>query len=269
LPENRLFSLDEDLALLSQATKNAGKIALQFFGRDPQVWMKKGDKSPVSEADFAVDHYLKQSLLQARPDYGWISEESVDERQKTHYRHCFVVDPIDGTRGFINGSLQWCISVAIIRQGKPACGVLECPALGEHYRAHLAMRTTLNDNTLEPSSISDYPDKIRISCTPAKTRDWLQDLREKLVFVSSSPSLAYRLALSAAGKLDVVVVRPNSHDWDLAAADIILSQSGNNLMTLQNEPVSYGHAPFIHDFLLAGPAHYREQIAPFLSSIQL
>jgi len=259
-----LFPVDEDLALLSMAAKEAGRLALSFFGRDPKVWMKKRDKPPVSEADFAVDAYLKQILLQARPDYGWISEESVDGRREANYQRFFVVDPIDGTRGFINGSSQWCISVAIVEAGQPICGVLECPVRQEHYSAHLGAKTRLNDAPISLPDVLKNQHKIRISCSAAKTRIWPQNLQQRLEFAPSIPSLAYRLALVATGALDVVVVRPDSHDWDLAAADIILRQSGNNLATLQGTCVPYGKPPFTHHFLLAGHAYYKNQIAQYL-----
>jgi len=264
LLESDVFSLDEDLALLSEMAKQAGQIALRFFGRDPKVWMKNGDKSPVSEADFAVDAYLKQTLLQARPDYGWLSEESADDRGAHSHRRTFIIDPIDGTRGFLDGRAQWCISVAIIEGGRPICGVLECPAVQEHYSVHLGERAKLNAVPLSAPIHSKNRPKIRISCSVTKARLWPQDLQDQLEFVPSIPSLAYRLALVAAGDLDVVVVRPNSHDWDIAAADIILRQSGIVLTNTQGQPVSYGNAPFRHDMLLAGHESHKQEIIPYL-----
>jgi len=266
LPENKLFSLDEDLALLSQAARQAGKIALQFFGRDLQVWMKNGDKSPVSEADFAVDSYLKQALLQARPNYGWISEESVDERPACAYQRSFVVDPIDGTRGFLNNSAQWCISLGLIEAGQPICGVLECPALDEHYCAHSERGATLNGEPLMPraSPIRSSGEKIRLSCVASVARRLPPDIGNQVEFAPPIPSLAYRLSLVARGELDVVLVRPGCHDWDIAAADIILRQSGHKLITLQGKPVYYGTSPFRHDILLGGHAQDCQNLIAYL-----
>jgi len=262
--------LDEDLALISQAAKQAGKIALQFFGRDPQIWMKEDDKSPVSEADFAVDRYLKQALLQARPDYGWISEESTDERSAQHYQRSFVVDPIDGTRGFLNGSSQWCVSVAIIESGQPICGVLECPACNEHYCAHSEMVAMFNGEPLDAQAPERLTgEKIRLSCVSSLARKLPPDFGEKIDFAPSIPSLAYRLAFLARGELDVVLVRPGCHDWDIAAADIILRQSGHHqgghqLLTVQGAQLLYGVAPFRHDILLAGDAVNYNDMIPYL-----
>ena len=104
MPEARNEYAD-DLELLKDLGRQAGEIAMRWFGKDPQVWMKDG-KSPVSEADFAVDQFLKRELLQARPDYGWLSEETDDNFQRLEAERVFVIDPIDGTRGFIAGSRQ-------------------------------------------------------------------------------------------------------------------------------------------------------------------
>ena len=111
MPESEENSADRKL--LEAVSVEAGKIALSWFGKDPEVWMKEGD-SPVSQADLAVDEYLQAELLRARPDYGWLSEETEDNDDRLNARRTFVVDPIDGTRGFINGLERWCVSVAIV-----------------------------------------------------------------------------------------------------------------------------------------------------------
>jgi myo-inositol-1(or 4)-monophosphatase len=118
---------DIDLALLLDAARQAGAIALRYFGKDPQVWMKEG-ASPVSEADYAADAYLRETLLAARPDHGWLSEETADDPARLKARRLFVVDPIDGTRGFLEGKDTWCVSVALVEDGRTIAGVLECPA---------------------------------------------------------------------------------------------------------------------------------------------
>ncbi|RUU48953.1 3'(2'),5'-bisphosphate nucleotidase CysQ, partial [Mesorhizobium sp. M2C.T.Ca.TU.002.02.1.1] len=124
----------DDLALLRDAAREAGAIAMGYFGNNPQVWMK-GGTSPVSEADHAADAYLRETLLRARPDYGWLSEETADDHARLSARRTFVVDPIDGTRGFLDGLHSWCVSVAVVEEGRSLAGVLECPAKGETYWA--------------------------------------------------------------------------------------------------------------------------------------
>src|SRR5690606_32518652 len=116
----------EGLNLIRDAARDAAAIALRYFRKDPQVWWKEGI-SPVSEADFEVDRFLRERLTAARPDYGWLSEETADNAERLSARRTFVVDPIDGTRAFINGLETWCISIAVVEDGRPVAGVLNCP----------------------------------------------------------------------------------------------------------------------------------------------
>ena len=137
-----------DLALIEDAAREAGEIAMSFFRADNKVWHKHGN-SPVSEADFAVDRFLTETLRSARPDYGWLSEETEDSGERLSASRIFVVDPIDGTRGFIDGRREWCISVAVVENGVPVAGVLECPALSETFAAASGEGSRLNGRPLE------------------------------------------------------------------------------------------------------------------------
>lgn len=104
MPENEAAhaSFEEDLILITDAAREAGRIAIKYFRRDPEVWWKDG-KSPVSEADLAVDRFLRERLLAARPSYGWLSEETAASPERLSAERVFIVDPIDGTRAFIDG----------------------------------------------------------------------------------------------------------------------------------------------------------------------
>jgi myo-inositol-1(or 4)-monophosphatase len=100
---------------LQRAGEAAAKLALAFYRHSPQVWEKEGG-SPVSEADYAVDKRLGEILLEARPDYGWLSEETADNDARLGRERVFVVDPIDGTRAFLIGSKEWTISLAVVKK---------------------------------------------------------------------------------------------------------------------------------------------------------
>jgi len=136
-------SIEADLELVAAAARQAGEIALRYFRREPRHWTKDGN-SPVTEADIASDRFLRQHLLEARPDYGWLSEETVDTPDRLGRRRVFIVDPIDGTRGFIEGSEDWCVSVAIVEDGVPRVGALAVPARGEWFEAHAGGGARLN-----------------------------------------------------------------------------------------------------------------------------
>ncbi len=104
------------------AARQAGDIALGFFGQDPETWYKgKAGMSPVSEADLAVDRFLADYLRSARPDYGWLSEETADDRSRLNHERVFIVDPIDGTRAFLAGGDEWTVAIAVVE----AVGLLQ------------------------------------------------------------------------------------------------------------------------------------------------
>ncbi len=126
-----------DLPLLESAARQAGAIALRYFRRDPQVWDKGGDQGPVTEADLAVNDYLKGALRAARPDYGWLSEESPDDPQRLNCARVFIVDPIDGTRAFISGEDNFAISIAVAERGQIIAGAVYLPAKNRLYTAEL------------------------------------------------------------------------------------------------------------------------------------
>jgi myo-inositol-1(or 4)-monophosphatase len=233
LPVNDLAKpLEGEIALLSDAAARAGEIAMRYYRRDPGVWMKVGD-SPVSEADIAVDTFLKESLLRARPDYGWLSEETPDARSKGVSGRAFVVDPIDGTRAFIEGRKTWCVSVAIVEDGRPIAGVLDCPAREERFWAVRGRGAWKNGEALQ---VRPPRGPARVA-GPRELIDRLAMPSDQLDRAHYVPSLAYRIAMVASGRLDASFVRPNSHDWDLAAADLILNEAGGSLLTRS------GHAP--------------------------
>lgn len=243
-----------DLELISDLAGEAGQIALRYFKHNPEVWMKVGD-SPVSEADFAVDQFLKEKLLAARPHYGWLSEETDIDDSRLNSPRTFVVDPIDGTRGFIEGKKRWCVSIAVVENNRPIAGVLECPVLQERFTAVRSGGAHLNGQKIA----SDYSPKRVVRVTGARPvqvrleRDFPRRV-EKTPFV---PSLAYRIAMVANGETDVTVARASAKDWDLAAADIIAEEAGAALTGLEGQMLKYNCQDVRHGALVCeiGRAH--------------
>jgi len=255
-----------DLELISRLARQAGEIGLRFFGRKPKIWTKEGD-SPVSEADFAIDAFLQEELLKARPDYGWISEETADKRPAAPYKRYFIIDPIDGTRGFINGSRQWCVSVAVAEAGRPVAGALECPALGEHYAAAGGGPAQLNGAALR--SVAAAGSGAAISCRKADWQHLPPAFTQRAERAGHIASLAYRLALLARGRLSAVFVRPGCHDWDIAAIDVILQSCGGALVDSRGQPVRYGSRPFRHGFLLGARQAELKTMLDIVSGLDL
>jgi myo-inositol-1(or 4)-monophosphatase len=252
----------DDLDLIRDAARQAGDVAFGYFGQEPEVWWKNEGSSPVSAADFAANDRLRDILLKARPHYGWLSEETDDDPQRLSRETVFVIDPIDGTRAFINGQKTWCVSVAVVHNGRPVAGVLVAPALEEEFWASADGPALKNGVAIQVSADAG-PDLV-VAADESLIRTFDSPFRESVRRVRHVPSLAYRLAMAADSRIDGTVVKRDSHDWDLAAADLILTRAGGRLTDLQNRPLNYNRKSVSHDVLVAGAEHAISSLLPRL-----
>lgn len=257
-----LPSLKDDLALIKGAGAEAGRIAMRHFKRDPQVWTKEND-SPVSEADFAVDRFLRETLLAERPGYGWLSEETEEDPDRFSRRRSFVVDPIDGTRAFLKGDTTWCVSIAIVEDGVSQVGILDCPALEELFEAVRGEGAQRNGVAISAKGQNEVP-------SIAGPANMLRELPEKLSIANRKskhiPSLAYRIAMVADGRLDATFVKPNAHDWDIAAACLLLTETGGRLVGPQGDDIAVGRSSSQHGPMLASQPHLLDDLLPLLQA---
>ena len=239
----------DDLALIARIAAEGAAIAMRHWRRDPEVWFKDGG-SPVSEADLAVDRHLREALTDARPDYGWLSEEAKD-RVAARGARSFIADPIDGTRCYLEGAETWGVAVAVVEDGRPVAGALACPAMDLTYLARRGGGATRNG---EPIGVGGEAERPRMAGPKSWLRKMPDGYEDRVHRVPYIPSLAYRIALVADGTLDGTYVRPSAHDWDLAASDIVLSEAGGALLTEGAEPPRYGRDDPRHGWLVAGSA---------------
>ena len=127
-------ALTRDAALLKDTVREAGALALSLFRTELKNWTK-GASSPVSEADIRVNDLLESRLRSATPDYGWLSEESADDETRLGKPLVWIVDPIDGTRGYLAGREDWCVSAALVEGGSPLLAAVLAPASDEFFFA--------------------------------------------------------------------------------------------------------------------------------------
>ncbi len=215
----------DDLELLRSSAVAAGIIASGFFRRPVKSWNKE-NASPVSEADILVDRYLAATLLGARPDYGWLSEETVDNPSRLGCERVFVVDPIDGTRGFLRGEDSWTVSLAVVENGVPVAGVVYAPMRDEMYDAVYEGGARVNG---KPMRRTRRPGSAPVIPAAGAVHQEMQAAGLSYTRGPYLPSLAYRLVQVATGKLDAVACRRGSQDWDIAAATLILDECGVNI----------------------------------------
>ncbi|MCV6548401.1 MAG: 3'(2'),5'-bisphosphate nucleotidase CysQ [Cohaesibacter sp.] len=250
--------------LLEQAARKAGKLALSYFNRDPQVWSKDND-SPVSEADLAVDKMLHEQLLGAKPDYGWLSEETEDNPARQQKDCVFVVDPIDGTRAFINGEDVWTISIAIVKDNRPVAAALYAPVRDELYLASKQGGTFLNGKSLKIPHKQSLQQCVTVGPPQAIKKGPLHE--EGVTWGGYIGSLAYRIAMLADHKADLALARDGSHDWDLAAAELILTEAGGLLREGQGQTLTYNKAMPKHGVLYACCPELESLIQPIMPNL--
>jgi myo-inositol-1(or 4)-monophosphatase len=234
-------------ATLSAAVRDAGALALTTFQGALKHWTKGQQNSPVSEADLAVDVLLKDRLC--TPDVAWLSEETEDDPARLDARRVWVVDPIDGTRAYIAGLPDWVISVALVEGGRPTVAALFAPVTGELFMAIAGGGATHNG---APISVS--PGATLAGARIAGPKRAMEDLAKhepSLVVQPRIPSLALRLARVAQGTFDAAYAGGNSHDWDLAAADLLVHEAGGILTTLAGEAAVYNRPEPVHGPLVA------------------
>jgi len=236
-------------ARLAAAVRESGDLALSMFRTPIRNWTKGATASPVSEADIAVDRLLRERLTAGAEDFAWLSEESADDASRLGARHVWIVDPIDGTRAYIAGLPDWAVSAALIEDGRPVAACLYAPALDEFFTARAGAGATLNGKPIATTGGTSLQN-LRIA-GPKNLLERLTPLLPPFTTVPRVRSLALRLARLAQGECDVAFAGGNSHDWDLAAADLLVHEAGGALSPFTGGNVAYNEPVPRHGMLVA------------------
>ena len=237
-----------DALLLRNTVREAGALGLSLFRTELKNWTK-GASSPVSEADIAVNELISGRLRSATPHYGWLSEESIDDEQRLAKKRVWIVDPIDGTRGYLAGREDWCISVALVEGTRPVLAAVFAPASDEFFFAERGQGTLLNGTPVDATPGT----AIDISRV-AGPKPLIERLVRSSGEISPHPriaSLALRLCRVAHGWLDVAFAGGQSRDWDLAAADLIVQEANGKMTSLSGEAIQYNRREVTHGMLMA------------------
>jgi myo-inositol-1(or 4)-monophosphatase len=226
----------EDAELLHAAVREAGMLARSLFEQKVKGWTKS-DGTPVTEADIAVDKMLKARLHEARPDYGWLSEETPDTPERLKHRQVWIIDPIDGTRAFAQGGDEWCIAAALLVDGRPHLAAIYRPLVEDFYEARHEQGATLNGKRLRVGSASRLIG-ARVLGNASAVKHLLAKAPIDAVASGNTP-LAMRLARVAEGELDAALSTTPKHDWDLAAGDLLVHEAGGAVTGLNGKVFTY------------------------------
>jgi myo-inositol-1(or 4)-monophosphatase len=241
-------TLARDAALLTSAVREAGALALSLFRTELKNWTK-GASSPVSEADIATNDLIEARLRSATPDYGWLSEESADDEARLGKHLVWIVDPIDGTRGYLAGHEDWCVSVALVEDASPLLAAVFAPVSNEFFFAMRGRGATLNQVPIRATAGAELDFSRIAGPKPLVERLNLQSGTIKLH--PRIGSLALRLCRVAQGSLDAAFAGGQSRDWDLAAANLIVQEANGNMTALSGDAISYNRREVTHGMLVA------------------
>jgi myo-inositol-1(or 4)-monophosphatase len=248
----------DDLALLVEAAQAAGEIARGYFRQSPRIWEKPG-AGPVTEADIAVNDMLAERLRGARPGYGWLSEETPDSPERLDAARAFVIDPLDGTRAFIEGDHNWAHSLAVVDNGEAVAAVVYLPMADKLYAASKGHGATLNGARITVAP-ADTLDGATVLATRSNFEPWFwsgaEVPRVKRQFRSS---LAYRMSLVAEGRFDAMLTLRPTWEWDVAAGALIVTEAGGRVTDRQGARPRFNAATAqINGVIAAAPGLHGE-----------
>ncbi|MBL8557795.1 MAG: 3'(2'),5'-bisphosphate nucleotidase CysQ [Hyphomonadaceae bacterium] len=260
----------EDLALLRDAALAAGPLMREGFNADYEIW-SKGAAGPVTAIDLAVDKMLKERLRAARPDFGWLSEETADNAERLSKQRVFVVDPIDGTRAFIKKKPDFVTALAIVEDGRAVVGVVYNPITEELYEAVDGHGATLNGAALRVSETAAVEGSRMIGAedlfrNPRWPTPW------PAMEITQKNAVAYRMALIATGAHDAMVALGWKSEWDIAAATVIVREAGGRVSDPWNGEITFNNPdPRAPGVVASGPRLHpslieRVKIAPHPST---
>lgn len=262
----------DDLALMRETAKYAGDYALELSKEGEARHWHKEPGSPVSEADLALNRYIANKLCTERPAYGWLSEETADNRAQRSSQRVWVVDPIDGTRAFLRADdPYWCVAIALVEQGKAVASAIYAPELGMLFEASLGGGAFLNGKLMAVSTRCQMPGCSIITTPGMLTHPaWKEPWPEMHVVDPKPNATLLRFAFVAAGMHDTTITLTRKSDWDVAAGALLVTEAGGLATThIGEEFVFNRYDPAQRSVLASATTELHEQLMKKTSVVEL
>jgi myo-inositol-1(or 4)-monophosphatase len=218
---------------------------------------------PVTEADRAVDAVLRENLL--RDGEGWLSEESVDDPSRLTKKHVWVVDPLDGTREFVAGIPEFCVSIGFVEDGRPVAGGICNPATNETIIGAIDAGVLYNGRPARPSERTTLPGSLILASRSEVKRGEWQQFQTGEYKIRPMGSVAYKLGLVSAGLADITFTLTPKNEWDVAAGAALVQSAGGFVATLDNAPLRCNNRNPLLRGLMASGSFLRE---PLLAALE-
>src|SRR5256885_2368697 len=244
-------SYSDILSRIEVAIEAARAVFAQFTPGAVEAEFKAGH-DPVTEADRALDTALRKNLL--REGEGWLSEESVDDISRLEKKSVWVVDPLDGTREFVAGIPEFCVSIGFVENGRAVAGGICNPATQETIIGSLQTGVLYNGKPASPSQKKTLQGALILaSRSEVKRGEWNQ-FQDGNFQIRPMGSVAYKLGLVAAGLADVTFTLTPKNEWDVAAGAALVESAGGFILTLDNTPLRCNQKnPLLSGLLGGGP----------------
>ncbi|UCH09776.1 MAG: 3'(2'),5'-bisphosphate nucleotidase CysQ [Fidelibacterota bacterium] len=230
--------MQNELTTATEAAQAAGDILLDYYQADYEI-RDKGFHNPVTSADHASNDYLEERLRDDFPAYGWLSEETADSHDRLGRERVWVVDPLDGTKEFIEGVPQFVVSIALVEHGIPVLGVLYNPVTKETFTATAGSGAALNGNPLKVSEVNELEEAVILNSRSETRRGLWKSYQPYFRRLMPVGSVAYKLGLTAAGRADMFATLRPKNEWDVCAGNMILKEAGAVLRVLDGHERRY------------------------------
>ena len=250
---------EDDLALLERAARDAGQIALRYWRKHPKAWDKADDAGPVTEADLAVNDALHDLLMGARPEYGWLSEESEADPSRLDAGHCFIIDPIDGTRAFIDGQDHFAHSLAVAKGDRIVAAAVYLPVRDLCYSAFADGPALMNGQAIAPSKADIDGARVLTYRAATDATHWRGGVTPPFQR-DFRPSLAWRLCLAGQGRFDAALSLRAVWEWDIAAGSLIAERAGASVTDRRGARMRFNSPRAMIDGLIVAGPHLHEQL---------
>ena len=251
------FSYSEIEIKCKDALIEAGKISIKL--KKNLKISYKSENQPVTNADLEINTFLKNFLKKINPNYGWLSEESIDDKSRLKFENFWCLDPIDGTRSYIYNKPEYTISLALIHKRFPILGFIYNPSTEEFFFSKKNYGSFCNEkriNVKENNKLNEC--RIAVSSSEKKKLESVNFFKNKNI--TKMGSIAYKIALVAKGEFDMALSFTKKNDWDLAAADLLVTEAGGEIKSITGKKINYNTNELIIDSVVAGNLKMTSQL---------
>jgi len=241
--------IQQALAVAQEAARQAGEVILSYYSSHYEI-QSKGVDNPVTTADLAANRVLREVLLEAFPEAGWLSEESADDAARLQRDYVWIIDPIDGTKEFIQGIDEFVVVVAFVVQQQVQVAVTYNPVRRELLHACRGQGAFCNTQPIHVSPRSQLPGALVLASRSETGRgEW--DRFHDVLTVRPMGSVAYKLAQVAQGACDLTFSLVPKNEWDICAGTLLVTEAGGQVTDLQGQPFRFNQPETLRAGLLA------------------